>query len=49
MDTQKTQLASIDKPWMQQYEHYDETRNSDYINDKTVWEVAESLLKNILI
>ena len=45
MDTQKTQLASIDKPWMQQYEHYDETRNSNYINDKTVWEVAESLLE----
>lgn len=45
MDTKKTHLASIDKPWMKQYKHYDETKDSNYINNKTVWEVAESLLE----
>lgn len=45
MNIKKTQLASLDKPWMKQYNYYDETRNSNYINDKTVWEVAESLLE----
>ena len=40
-----TGLASIDKPWMKQYEYYDETKDSIYINNKTVWEVAEVLLE----
>lgn len=45
MENKKTRLASIDKPWMKQYNFYDETKDSNYINDKTVWEVTESLLE----
>lgn len=45
MENIKTKLASVDKPWMKQYEFYDETRDANYINDKTVWEVTEKMLE----
>lgn len=45
MNIKKTQLSSIDQPWMKHYKYYDETKDGNYINNKTVWEVAESLLE----
>lgn len=45
MENNKTKLASIDKPWMSQYEKYDELKGEEFITDKTVWDVAEKLLE----
>lgn len=41
----KTGFATIDMPWLKQYDNYDETRDAKYITNKTVWEVAEGLLE----
>ena len=40
-----TGKASIDKPWLKQYKNYDPTKGDNFINDKTVWDVAETLLE----
>lgn len=41
MTKELTGFSSIDKPWLKQYENYDETINSNYINNKTVWEAVK--------
>lgn len=42
---EKTGLATIDQPWLQQYPNYNASIQGNYINDKTVWDVTESLLE----
>jgi len=44
VNKEKTGLASIDQPWLKQYENYDETRDSKYITNRTVWDVTEDML-----
>lgn len=44
-EQKNTGFATIDMPWLQQYPNYDETKQGNYICDKTVWEVTESLLE----
>lgn len=41
----KTGLSTIDQPWLQQYPNYNESIHANYINNKTVWDVTESLLE----
>ena len=40
-----TGKASIDRPWLKQYEKYDISKGDNYITDKTVWDVTEKLLE----
>ena len=36
-----TGFSSIDEPWLKQYEFYDRELGSEYITNKTVWEVVK--------
>ena len=40
-----TGYASIDQPWLKQYKNYDESKDANYIQNQTVWDVVERLLE----